>query len=141
MEQELVRTCISLPSDLLDRFDEIIAKRDYSSRSEAIRDSIRNYIVKSMWMDEIEGEYVGIISFVYEHCQRGLVEELTETQHTHKDLITSSVHVHLNHDSCLELALLRGEGRNIKEVADALMALKGVRNVKLHTVSPSRSYS
>jgi len=67
----LERTCVSLPSDLLDRFDEIIEKRGYSSRSEALRDAIRNYIVNYEWMSEVQGERVGVISLVYEHDQRG----------------------------------------------------------------------
>ena len=65
MSKQLERTCVSLPSDLLDRFDEIIEKRGYSSRSEALRDAIRNYIVNYEWMNEVQGERVGVISLVY----------------------------------------------------------------------------
>jgi len=83
MSKRLERTCVSLPSDLLDRFDEIIEKRGYSSRSEALRDAIRNYIVNYEWMSEVQGERVGVISLVYEHDQRGLADELTEIQHRH----------------------------------------------------------
>ena len=137
MDQELLRTCVSLPDNLLDQFDEIIKKRGYSSRSEGIRDAIRNYIINYKWMNEIEGERIGTISLIYEHGQRGLVNNLTKMQHVYTSLIKSSVHIHLDHDNCLELIMLRGEGKDIKEVAEKMMALKGVKYVKLNTISPN----
>jgi CopG family nickel-responsive transcriptional regulator len=131
---------VSLPNGLLDQFDEIISKRGYSSRSEAIRDAIRNYINNYKWMDGIEGKRIGIISLVYEHDKRGLADDLTEIQHLHMSLITSSVHVHLDLDNCLEIIMLHGEGKDIKEVADAVTALRGVKYVKLNTISPATNY-
>lgn len=71
MEQELMRIGVSLPDNLLNRFDEIIAKRGYSSRSEGIRDAIRSYILNYEWMSEVEGDRIGIVSLVYDHDQRG----------------------------------------------------------------------
>jgi CopG family nickel-responsive transcriptional regulator len=76
MEQELTRIGVSLPENLLEKFDEIITKRGYSSRSEGIRDAIRNYIRYYAWMSEVEGERAGTISMVYDHTQRGLVNSL-----------------------------------------------------------------
>jgi len=140
MDQELVRTCVSLPDKLLDQFDEIIKKRGYSSRSEGIRDAIRNYLIHHKWMNEVEGERIGIISLIYEHDQRGLVNDLTEIQHVHVGLIKSSVHIHLDHDNCLEIITMQGEGRVIKEVAERVMALKGVKYVKLNTIPPNTNY-
>jgi len=137
MDQELMRTCVSLPDNLLDQFDEIIKKRGYSSRSEGIRDAIRNYIINYKWMNEIEGERIGTISLIYGHDQRGLVNNLTKMEHDYSDLVRSSVHVHLNHDNCLEIIMLRGEGKVIKEVAEKMMAFKGVKYLKLNTVSPN----
>jgi len=140
MSKQLERTCVSLPSDLLDRFDEIIEKRGYSSRSEALRDAIRNYIVNYEWMNEVHGERVGVISLVYEHDQRGLADDLTEIQHRHMELITSSVHVHLDHENCLEIIVLHGEGEAIREFAETVMAFKGVKYVKLNAISPGTNY-
>jgi len=140
MDQELVRTCVSLPDKLLDQFDEIIKKRGYSSRSEGIRDAIRNYLIHHKWMNEVEGERIGIISLIYEHDQRGLVNDLTEIQHVHVGLIKSSVHIHLDHDNCLEIITMQGEGRVIKEIAERVMALKGVKYVKLNTIPPNTNY-
>lgn len=137
MDQELMRIGVSLPDNLLDRFDEIIAKRGYSSRSEGIRDAIRNYIIHYEWMNEVEGERIGVITLIYEHEQRGLVSNLTDIQHMYTGLIRSSVHVHLDHDNCMEIIMLQGEGRLVKEVAEKMMALKGVKHVKLATISPN----
>lgn len=135
MEQELMRIGVSLPDNLLGRFDEIIKKRGYSSRSEGIRDAIRNYIIHYEWMNEVEGERIGVITLIYEHDQRGLVNNLTDIQHMYTGLIRSSVHVHLDHDNCMEIVMLQGEGKLVKEVAEKMMALKGVKHVKLATIS------
>lgn len=135
MEQELMRIGVSLPEKLLSRFDEIILKRGYSSRSEGIRDAIRNYIVHYEWMSDVQGERVGVITLVYSHSQRGLVENLTEIQHDSGDIIQSSLHVHLDHDNCLEVIVLRGEGKDVRITAEKMMSLKGVKHVKLTTTS------
>jgi CopG family nickel-responsive transcriptional regulator len=135
MEQELMRIGVSLPEKLLTRFDDIILQRGYSSRSEGIRDAIRNYIVHYEWMSDVQGERVGVITLVYSHSQRGLVENLTEIQHDFGAIIQSSLHVHLDHDNCLEVVVLRGDGQDVKKAAESMMALKGVKHVKLTTTS------
>ncbi|HUS75339.1 MAG TPA: nickel-responsive transcriptional regulator NikR [Methanothrix sp.] len=135
MEQELMRIGVSLPEKLLSRFDEIILHRGYSSRSEGIRDAIRNYIVHYEWMSDVQGERVGVITLVYSHGQRGLVENLTEIQHDAGPIIQSSLHVHLDHDNCLEVIVLRGEGQDVRKAAEKMMSLKGVKHVKLTTTS------
>lgn len=135
MEQELMRIGVSLPEKLLSRFDEIILHRGYSSRSEGIRDAIRNYIVHYEWMSDVQGERVGVITLVYSHGQRGLVDNLTEIQHDAGDIIQSSLHVHLDHENCLEVIVLRGEGQDVRKAAEKMMSLKGVKHVKLTTTS------
>jgi CopG family nickel-responsive transcriptional regulator len=135
MELDLVRIGISLPENLLNKFDEIILQRGYSSRSEGIRDTIRNYIVHYEWMSDIQGERVGVITIVYSHTQRGLEDSLTEVQHEFGSIIRSSMHVHLDRDNCLEVIVLRGEGKDVKTAAEKMMALKGVKHVKLTTTS------
>jgi CopG family nickel-responsive transcriptional regulator len=135
MEQELMRIGVSLPEKLLNRFDEIILKRGYSSRSEGIRDAIRNYIVHYEWMSDVQGERVGVITLVYSHSQRGLVDNLTEIQHEFGEIIQSSLHIHLDPDNCLEVVVLRGEGQVVRKAAERMMSLKGVKHVKLTTTS------
>lgn len=130
-----MRIGVSLPEKLLSRFDEIILKRGYSSRSEGIRDAIRNYIVHYEWMSDVQGERVGVITLVYSHSQRGLVDNLTEIQHESGSIIQSSLHVHLDHDNCLEVIVLRGEGQDVRKAAEKMMSLKGVKHVKLSTTS------
>ena len=136
MEQDLARIGVSLPENLLERFDEIITKRGYSSRSEGIRDAIRGYIRYYAWMSEVEGERVGTISLVYDHNQRGLVNSLLEIEHEFSGMIRSSIHMHINHDMCLEVLMVRGEGRDVKAVTEKIMALRGVKHVKLTTIIP-----
>lgn len=135
MEQELMRVGISLPENLLNKFDEIILQRGYSSRSEGVRDAIRSYIVNFEWMSDVQGERVGVITIVYSHSQRGLEDNLTEIQHEFGTLIQSSLHVHLDHDNCLEVVVLRGEGQDVRKAAEKMMSLKGVKHVKLTTTS------
>ena len=130
-----MRIGVSLPEKLLTRFDEIILKRGYSSRSEGIRDAIRNYIVHYEWMSDVQGERVGVITLVYAHSQRGLVDNLTEIQHESGSIIQSSLHVHLDHENCLEVIVLRGEGQDVRKAAEKMMSLKGVKHVKLTTTS------
>jgi CopG family transcriptional regulator, nickel-responsive regulator len=135
MDQELMRVGISLPENLLNKFDKIILQRGYSSRSEGVRDAIRSYIVNFEWMSDVQGERVGVITIVYSHSQRGLEDNLTEIQHEFGGLIQSSLHVHLDHDNCLEVVVLRGEGQDVRKAAERMMSLKGVKHVKLTTTS------
>ena len=135
MNQELMRIGVSLPENLLAKFDEIILQRGYSSRYEGIRDSIRSYIVHYEWMSDVQGERVGVITIVYSHTQRNLESNLTEIQHEFSSIIQSSMHVHLDHDNCLEVVVLRGEGKDVRTAAEKMMALKGVKHVKLTTTS------
>ncbi|HTY91983.1 MAG TPA: nickel-responsive transcriptional regulator NikR [Methanocella sp.] len=136
MEQELMRIGVSLPDNLLGRFDEIITKRGYSSRSEGIRDAIRNYILNYEWMSEVHGDRIGIISLLYDHDQRGLVNNIIDIQHDNSELTQSSVHVHIDEHNCLEILTLRGDAKDIKAFAEKMMSLKGVKHVKLTTITP-----
>ncbi len=138
MEQDLSRIGVSLPENLLEKFDEIITKRGYSSRSEGIRDAIRGYIRYYDWMSEVEGERIGILSLTYDHSQRGLLSSLIEVEHEFLNITRSSVHVHLSHDECMEVLILRGDGKEVKSTAERIMSLKGVKNVKLTTIKPGQ---
>jgi len=134
MDTELSRIGISLPKNLLDKFDEIINYRGYSSRSEGIRDAIRSYITYYKWMSDVKGERQGVITMIYDHDQRGLLTTLTDIQHEFTEYIQATLHSHVNHDRCLEIILVRGEGSNLKTLAERLMSQKGVESVKLTTI-------
>lgn len=133
-DSDLSRIGISLPKNLLDKFDDILKYRGYSSRSEGIRDAIRSYITYYQWMSDVTGERQGVITMVYDHEQRGLLQVLTEIQHEHINIIQSSLHSHVSHEKCLEIILVRGDAGEIKKIAESLMAQKGVESVKLTTI-------
>lgn len=134
LESELSRIGISLPKNLLDRFDEIINARGYSSRSEGIRDAIRTYITYYKWMADVHGEREGVVTMIYDHDQRGLLVTLTDIQHEYSRIIKASLHSHVTHDRCLEVVLVHGEGSELKAFAERLMSQKGVESVKLTTI-------
>jgi CopG family nickel-responsive transcriptional regulator len=134
MDSDLSRIGISLPSHLLEKFDEIINKRGYSSRSEGIRDAIRTYITYYQWMSDVKGEREGVVTMVYDHDQRGLLATLTDIQHEYHAIIKASLHSHVTHDRCLEVILVHGDGGLIKTFAERLMSQKGVESVKLTTI-------
>jgi CopG family nickel-responsive transcriptional regulator len=133
MEEGITRIGVSLPKNLLDEFDRIIATRGYSSRSEAIRDAIRNYISEYRWLESERGEVVGVMLVVYDHSVRGVSDMLIDLQHDFHDVITSSTHIHLNENQCLELILVKGKMEKIKGLVDRISATRGVMNVKLIT--------
>ncbi|MDD1761640.1 MAG: nickel-responsive transcriptional regulator NikR [Methanothrix sp.] len=135
MDQDLMRIGVSLPENLLNRFDEIILNRGYSSRSEGIRDAIRSYIVNYEWMSDVDGKRVGVITIVYDHSQRGLEDSLTHIQHEFGSIVQSSLHVHLDRDICLMVVVLNGDGQDVRKAAERMMTLKGVKHVKLTTTS------
>jgi len=133
-ENELMRIGVSLPENLLSKFDEVMERRGYSSRSEGIRDAIRMYIDHYEWMGGIEGQRIGIITMVYDHHQRGLTTEINDIQHHAVGTIHSSLHIHLDESTCLEIVVLEGEAEVVRGVAEKLKALKGVEHLKLTTI-------
>ncbi|MBP2030127.1 CopG family nickel-responsive transcriptional regulator [Methanohalophilus levihalophilus] len=137
MDPELMRIGVSLPDNLLNKFDSIIMERGYSSRSEGIRDAIRSYINYYEWMNDISGRRVGTITLIYDHTKRGLSNAVADVQHDYSDLIKSSIHIHLDKENCLEVIIFDGDGKDVKGLDEGLMALKGVKYVKLNTTPPA----
>ncbi|HEX9973775.1 MAG TPA: nickel-responsive transcriptional regulator NikR [bacterium] len=127
---ELIRFGVSIESHLLDQFDRLIQQRNYSNRSEAIRDLIRNELVHQEWKDN-EAESVGTITIIYDHHVRDLSSVLTSVQHDFNEQIISTMHVHLDHHNCLEVLAVRGKTKTIRQIADTLISIKGVKHGKL----------
>jgi len=127
---QTIRFGVSLDSDLLKKFDDLCREKSYQTRSEAIRDLIRNALVQQEWED-LGSEIVGTLSLVYDHHQSDLAQKLTEIQHDSLDIIVTSMHVHLDHHNCLEVLVLRGEGDRIRNLAQRLISTKGVKHGKL----------
>jgi CopG family nickel-responsive transcriptional regulator len=122
---EIVRFGVSLEKELLEKFDRLIEEKKYPNRSEAIRDLIRENLVKREW---IEGkEVAGAITLVFDHHRRDLVNILTDIQHDFHQLIISSQHIHLDHDNCLEIIVVRGKPAEARKLADKLKVTKGVK--------------
>jgi len=133
---ELVRFGVSVEDSLLDKFDRLIRKRGYATRSEALRDLIRQELVKNEW--EEDQEVAGTITFIYDHHRRGLSSQLTDLQHDHQDIIISSQHIHLDHHNCLEIVAVRGKASEVEELAHALRSVKGVRHGALSMTSTGK---
>ncbi len=125
-----IRFGVSLDSDLLDRFDKVCGEKSYQTRSEAIRDLIRNMLVQKEWEDA-SGELAGTLSLVYDHHQGGLTQKLIEVQHDMHDVILSTLHVHLDHHNCLEVLVLKGPAERIKSLGQKLISTKGVKHGQL----------
>jgi len=126
----LVRFGVSLEGELSKKFDTLINKRGYTNRSEAIRDLIRDEFVKEEWT-RTKLEVSGVISLVYDHHKRELIDHLINIQHDHQSIIIASQHIHLDHDNCLEVVVIKGKADQIKSLASKLRSVKGVKHGEL----------
>ena len=126
----ITRFSTALEPDLLVAFDSFLTRHGYQNRSEAVRDLIRKEMVEEQWRSA-QGSVVGVISLAYAHQQHKLQDHLTDLQHENHDLILSTTHVHLDHDNCLEVILVRGRASRVKTLADRLIALRGVKHGNL----------
>lgn len=125
----LKRFSIAIEENLLLQFDKFIRRRKYNNRSEAIRDLIRNSLVKDEW--EADKEVIGVISLIYDHHQHQLQEKITVLQHDFHHEIISTTHIHVDHDNCLEVIIVRGNAQKVRGLAERLTALRGVKNGNL----------
>ncbi len=131
-DSSIVRFGVSISSGLLEKFDALIHEKEYTNRSEAIRDLIRDKLVEADWDRENDTTtLIGAITIVYDHHTRDIGDRLTTIAHDHHDLIISSMHVHLTHDSCMEVILVKGLGRAIRTFADSVISIRGVKHGKL----------
>lgn len=126
----MTRFSVSLPTSLARELDRMTREKGYDNRSLAIADMIRAHLVEHR-QQKGEAEIAGTITMVYDHHRHHLQDLLTDLQHDHREVIISSLHVHLDHDNCLEVLVVRGDGRQIKKLADELIAAKGVKHGKL----------
>lgn len=142
-DKSITRFGVSIPYDLIHAFDEYIREREYSNRSEAIRDLIREKLIGQEWEEkEFEGqEVVGIITYVFNHHKRDLVDSIIDIQHDSPDHVIVSQHVHLDHHNCLEVAIVRGEPNALRNLAYKLKALKGVKHCQLTMTTTGTSLS
>lgn len=123
---ELSRIGVAIDSDLLEQFDRHIAGRGYTNRSEAFRDLIRQELVDTV-AESPDAMVLGSVTLVYDHHVRQLSDRLTDIQHDSYHNIVSTLHVHLDHDNCLEVLVVKGKAREVRRIADAILSTKGVK--------------
>ncbi len=131
----LSRIGVSIDSELLRRFDSFITDKGYENRSEAFRDLIRDRLVTAAAVAPT-AFVVGTVTLIYDHHTRLLPEKLTNLQHEYHDVVISTLHAHLDHDTCLEVILLRGKSKQVQSLADRLISTKGVQHGRLVMSAP-----
>jgi CopG family nickel-responsive transcriptional regulator len=132
---KVTRIGVTFPPELLNDFDEIIDKMGYESRSKAIQDAVRLYVSERKWLKEEDTVQTGIILMVYDHEVKGLETELTETQHEHTSIITSTMHIHVSERDCLEAIAVKGKASEIRHLSDELTTRRGVKILKTTIVT------
>ena len=133
---DLVRFSVSLEESLLEKFDKEIKKDNYPTRSKAIKDLIREHLVKKEWT---KGKnVVGTITLVYDHHKRELSSKVMDIQHDFHSIIISSQHVHLDHDNCLEVVIVKGNTIEIEKLSRRLKTTKGIKYATLNMASTGK---
>jgi CopG family nickel-responsive transcriptional regulator len=133
---ELVRFGVSLEKSLLERFDVLIREKQYTNRSEALRDLIREELVQREWREG--SDVAGAITLIYDHHKRDVLSRVTDIQHEFQRVIISTQHIHLDHHNCLEIVAARGKAEEVQKLANALRSIKGVRHATLSMSSTGR---
>lgn len=134
---DLVRFGVSLEKSLLDKFDRFIRERNYTNRSEAFRDMIRQELIKKEW---VEGDDVaGAITLIYDHHRKDLLNKITDIQHNFQKLIISTQHIHLDHRNCLEIIAVRGNPSEVQKLMRLMKAIKGVKHGTLSMSSAGKA--
>jgi CopG family nickel-responsive transcriptional regulator len=135
---DVSRFGVSVEDDLLKSFDRLITEQGYPNRSEALRDLMRDALVRARLETHPDAAAVlGTLTLVYDHHASELTDRMAGIQHDHHELVVSVLHVHISHDDCMEVIVLRGTAGNVREIADSLLSLKGVKHGKLFVTLPS----
>lgn len=132
---KIVRVGVTFPPELLKDLDKVAEEMGYESRSKAIQDAVSSFITDQRLLHEQKGKKAGVLVMVYDHDIKGLEDDLIESQHHHRDVINSVLHVHLSDRECLEAVAVRGEAEDIRKLAQELATRKGVKQVRSTIVS------
>ncbi len=136
MKEPVSRISISIPSELLTRFDDYIQRLGYENRSKAVQDAMQRLITESKWMCEAMGRGTGAIALVYEHGVKGLEDDLSAIQHKFEAIIPSALHLHLDAEHCLQIIAVKGTAGEVRDLAQELQTRRGVNQLKLAIVTP-----
>ncbi len=128
-QDNTIRFSVSLPQELLEEMDRKIDANHYVSRSEYVRDMIREKLVEEKWAGR--EEVVGVLTIIYDHHQHELAQKMIDIQHTYLINVLCSTHIHLDHHNCLETIVIKGEGIRIEEISNDIAGLKGVKFSRL----------
>ena len=132
----IVRFGVSLDGKLLSQFDSLIRGKNYTNRSEAVRDLIRQELIRKEW--EGGGDVAGAITLIYAHHRKDVLGKVIDVQHDDQDLIISTQHIHLDHNNCLEIIAVQGRARDVIKLAATLKSIKGVRHSSLNMASTGK---
>jgi CopG family nickel-responsive transcriptional regulator len=127
---QLIRFGVSIEADLLEKFDQMMNNKGYTNRSEALRDIIREHLVVEH-IKNPTADIIGTLTMVYDHHSGSLVDKLLALQHDHYQEILTTTHIHIDHNTCLEVLVLQGKMKNIQKLADSIKALKGIKHGEL----------
>ncbi len=130
------RFSISLKGELLEKFDDYIKRKGYVTRSEAIRDLIRDTLIEDSIEKDSEERVFGTITMIYDHEVKGITEKITHIQHSYVGEIRAAVHVHIDRKNCLEVVIYHGKAKKLREIVDKLSGIKGVKNVRFVFTTP-----
>mgnify|MGYP000950094174 CR=1 FL=1 len=134
------RIGISLEADLLEQFDRLIEQKGYVTRSEAVRDLIRDALVQREWAESSGAEErVAVVTLVYDHDSSSLAQKLAHIQHENHKAVVSALHVHMDEHNCLEVLVLRGRGKDVLRMGEGLVSTKGVKHGKLVLATTGQS--
>jgi CopG family nickel-responsive transcriptional regulator len=136
MSEGVSRISISIPPDLLRKFDEAQKRLGYTERSKAVQTAMQNFITESKWLCNKQGKGIGAIVMLYDTTVRQVGDALTEIEHKHRSISESVIHVHLDEKNCLQIIPVRGDAAEVRILAEALMTAEGVKEVKLAIVTP-----
>lgn len=136
----VLRFGVSLDSDLLEKFDKLCEKRRYKTRSEAIRDLIRKDLVQEEWADQ-EQEVTGTLTLVYDHHHSDLSQRMTEIQHQALNIVITSLHVHIDAHNCMEVLILRGQVKEIRNFGRGLISTRGIKHGNLSLSTTGKDLS
>ncbi|MGA2620401.1 MAG: nickel-responsive transcriptional regulator NikR [Thermoguttaceae bacterium] len=134
---QIVRFSVSLEGDLLEQFDLHCREQHFATRSEAVRQLVRDALTAHAWESDAQ-DAAGTLTLVYDHHRPQLRDHLTQLQHDHHDLVVSTLHAHLTHNLCLEVIVLRGPAARLRHIASQLRGLKGIRKGELVMASAGR---
>ncbi len=126
------RFTITLEESLAEQFEQFRKDQGYSNRSEAIRDLLREQLLDARQSSDLKGDCTATLTYIYDHHQRDLAARMTQISHDHHDLTVSTLHVHLDHDNCLETIVLHGSLERVQAFADVVISQPGVRHGRLN---------